>query len=537
MNHDDDRVDSSLPASDEHQTVTALLDAHATAELTEAERTLVERHLTLCQQCQQALNTITHLHSLLRMPAGESEVATLNKYADGMPEYRRGISALADSVLDRLAQGDQTEAASPIPLTSGQLRPDHSEIARRVRRDRKRWAGMLALVAAALCVGVLGIWCLSIISQSISSNIVPTTISRPAPVYWGPRQDQMVARHGQDVFALKYMSDVNELNWAFIYAFRTPQPGTEPQVKVTSSLPKQPAKTITIAASMRTLGRVGDFTMGVMYVRFPNRVGQSITLQGQFPDQATPWRLTIMDQLTAVPASYDQSDGTLRSRGWSAIDAKSFPEISQVYPTLNSYPQDKNAPADDQLLDFLGFTLSSHPKAATPLYVRVDYVGKPASLQVTTISYAEYLRLAGPQPTPTPRPTAAPGSTVHVSVDKTSYGRTDTIKVTIRSDFPYELSLGVPRTSCGMQVQLEMQVNGVWTPVGHCTLPHPATLLTAHGTAYEVLRPQNAFGWQQSATSWQPGTYRITTNYSDVPRPQYGAGFQEVVSPTFVVHG
>ncbi|GHO88666.1 anti-sigma factor family protein [Dictyobacter formicarum] len=539
MNQKDDRADMQTSTPKEHHTVKALLDAYSAAELVENEKSLVAHHLESCQQCQRELDDISRLHSLLKLPDVDIQAATLKGYST-MPEYKRGISDLADSVLDRLAQQDQEDAAIKALPSIGQSQQAHPTASRHTLARRKRWPRLLALVAAAMCVAVLSVLCIPPISQFISTNThngAGGVMKQQAPIIWRVHQDQTVARHGQDVFALLFASVVNEREFVLFYAFRTSHPGMSPQVKVVSTLPAQPGESITIPDRVQALGSVGDFAIGVIHVQMPDRLGQSITLQGTFPDQATPWHLTILDQNSKLPPVSNQPYGA----SMFYIDPKSLPEITQVYPFMNPSTEEKNTTGDNHLWGLFGFVLSSRPQTgsiATPLYVRVDYSVKHAALQVTAISYADYMRLAGPQPTPTPRPTAAPGSTVHVSVNKASYRRSDSITVTITSDFPYTVFVSSPRGSCTMMVQLEMLVNGVWSPVGHCAgmPPSPMMPVEAGKATYQHLQPQNSFGWQHSASSWQPGIYRISTNYSTTGYPKTSGGLQKAISPTFIIN-
>ncbi|GCE07261.1 hypothetical protein [Dictyobacter aurantiacus] len=149
---------------------------------------------------------------------------------------------------------------------------------------------------------------------------------------------------------------------------------------------------------------------------------------------------------------------------------------------------------------------------------------------------------------PTPRPDPQPGATptpgnpnpnpggLQVAVNQASYSRTDAISITISNGLGQTIYLTTPRTSCTL-AQLQMLVNGNWTPVGRCVniSATPTRQLVASGTMNQTIQPQNAFGVLHSVSSWQPGTYRVSVTYTTTYDPDTVGGGQQATSPTFTI--
>ncbi|GLV60647.1 hypothetical protein KDH_74660 [Dictyobacter sp. S3.2.2.5] len=147
-----------------------------------------------------------------------------------------------------------------------------------------------------------------------------------------------------------------------------------------------------------------------------------------------------------------------------------------------------------------------------------------------------------PQPNPQPGPTPTPGNPnpnpggLQVTVNQASYSRTDAISVTISNGLGQTIYLTTPRTSCTL-AQLQMLVNGSWTPVGRCVhiSATPTRQLTANGNLNQTIQPQNAFGVLHSVPRWQPGTYRVSITYTTTYDPDTVGGGQQATSPTFTI--
>ena len=206
--------------------------------------------------------------------------------------YKRGVSELADTVLDHIAHTNQeqksTESSSSLIQSQPfQARKPHSKY-------RLQW--LLGVAAAVLCVAIVGgVWNTIMLKSSATNNAKPST--QPFVGQWDSPADIPAVQHGQDVFALKYISYVNDQEFSLIYAFHSSQYNKVPQIHVVSVLPSHTGSTITIGSSIQPLGTLGEFEIGAIHMRVSNRVGQSILLQGLFSDQKSSWTVSVINQV------------------------------------------------------------------------------------------------------------------------------------------------------------------------------------------------------------------------------------------------
>jgi hypothetical protein len=260
---------------------------------------------------------------------------------------------------------------------------------------------LVGCVAAILCAVIVGILWFSTMSPH-SSRTQTTAIGGT----WLLQQDQTpVIRQGQNVFAVEYVPIMDNRDFNFIYTYRSSHPEVPLHVNVISMLPSQPTSSITINSTVQQLGMLGDFEIGEIHARMPNRVGQSIVLQGTFPDQTTLWHLTICYQ--NVEFSSTESP-TIGMEGGLLADQGKVPEIIAHSPVYlggagKSPYRTTNTNGYTHIVGLISFSLSQQQKMSTkiaPMYVRLDYLWKNATVNATVISQAEYLNLEGPQPTP-----------------------------------------------------------------------------------------------------------------------------------------
>lgn len=396
--------DIQLSQLEKHKTVIEFLDAYITNEITEKEKNLVEQHLVSCQECQHILIDLSRLRTLFKGPH-ENLKTRSNLNPSDIPVYQRGVSALADTVLDHIAytaqeQKDTQLSSSPVPLQPFQARKPNS-------KRHLQW--LLGITAAVLCIAIVGgIWNTIMIKSSAKSNPKPSM--QPFVAQWNFPADIPAVQHGQDVFALKYVACLNNQECSLIYAFRSSQHEKLPQVHVLSVLAARPGSTMTIGSRIQSLGALGEFEIGVISTRVSNRVGQSIQLQGLFPGQKTPWTVLVMNQVHPLRlGGSDISYG--EGSGMNGPDDLPNMQVDDGYD-LNV---NKNAP-DNRLTTLLALTLQpaqKTPATATHLYLRLDAsTNDPQnpSLVVAVISQTDYIRLEGPHPAPgNPGSQRAPG--------------------------------------------------------------------------------------------------------------------------------
>jgi hypothetical protein len=352
MNIKNDQSHQQMPLSDEHEAIVDLLDGYSRDTLVAQEKRVVEQHLVSCQECQ-----------------------------------------------------DDTAASKPLTVQWPLSRLTRSR-SHKTPRNRGRW--LVGLVAASICVVVLGVLCFPAISQLIFMSIQSSRVQSTAVTsIWSPSQTQMpVIRQGQNVFAVEHVALIDNRDFDFIYAFRSSHSEVRPQVNVISKLSSQPTSSITIKSTVQKLGILGDFEIGEIQAHIQDHVGQTIVVQGTFPDQTTPWHLTICSQSFPLrPADPSSADGPYS--GGSIAYQNALPEITVNIPTLTKENSNltSNVYGYTHQVGLISLTSSSSQKLSTlaaPMYMRLDYLWKNAMVKATLISQAEYLRLAGPEPTPSP---------------------------------------------------------------------------------------------------------------------------------------
>jgi hypothetical protein len=404
MNKKNDQPHKQTPLSDEHQTTMVLLDGYATDILTAQEKKGVEQHLTSCQECQCALRDISRLHTFIGLPDTVIHASQLYE-ASTLPMYKRGISRLADSVLDTIAQTNREEATPTSNPPIAQWRPSRLT---KSHSKKIRIGLLVGGVATSICAIALGILWLA--AMRAHGSQTQTTAYAGT---WLLHQDQTpVIQQGQNVFAVEYVPIMDNRDFDFIYAYRSSQPEAPPHVNVISMIPGQATSSITINSTVQPLGMLGDFEIGEIHAHMPNRVGQSIIVQGTFPDQTTPWHLTICDQNVAFSSTAPPYMGT---EGGLLADQGKEPEVTAHWSNYlggigKSQYRVSNTHGYTHIVGLISFTLTPQPKMPTTtaqMYVRMDYLWKDAIVKATVISQAEYQSLEGPQPTPFagPRPT------------------------------------------------------------------------------------------------------------------------------------
>ncbi|GCF09726.1 hypothetical protein [Dictyobacter arantiisoli] len=385
--------------SNDHKAVIVLLDSYSTDELTYLEKALVEHHLVSCQECQYMLTDISHLHTLLKLPENDLRSPMLHEYSL-TPTYRRNVSLLADSILDRitLMGGEHTPATLSSSIVAQQ--PVRFVSLREKARYKNRLRWVVGLAAAVMCIALLNVLFFSAISQFISKNKTGVSVdSTSQPPIWMFQQDQVATtiRQGQNIFAVEFIPIVNNSEFGIIYAYRSSHPGTLPHIEVDSILPYHQGSSITIPDHIQSLGTIGEFEIGIIYMHVQNRVKQSIVLQGTFPEQPNLWHLTLCTQMTTLPTGDSSSGGEY---GAFIVDQKNLPELIMRIPDVT----DKKAYVATHTANLLSLTLSSIQKAPTTnqsLYIRLDYLLSKTPVQATVISQADFIHLAGPQPTHT----------------------------------------------------------------------------------------------------------------------------------------
>ena len=351
---------------------------------------------------------ILRFHTILGLPDSVIQTTQLHE-EDTLPTYKRGISRLADSVLDVIAQTgreDGTDTSKPA------IRTPHSRFKKASQRQM-RW--LVGLVAASICVIVLGIMCFPSISQDIFMSIhgSPKQAAAAASIWSDYQEQTSMIRQGQNVFAVEYGTIMDNRDFGFFYVYRSSHARELPQVKVVSTLPSQSKTSIIINSTVQKIGMVGDFEIGEISAHIQDRVGQVIVVQGMFPEQGTSWHLSICRQNFPLrPSDPSVTAGTYG--GGAIIYQNVFPEITvnipqptPVYENLTSNTYGYTHP-----VGLISFTSSSpQKKSTTPASIdmRLDYLWKQAMVKATIISQATYQKLEGPQPTYSgPRNTLSP---------------------------------------------------------------------------------------------------------------------------------
>lgn len=127
-----------------------------------------------------------------------------------------------------------------------------------------------------------------------------------------------------------------------------------------------------------------------------------------------------------------------------------------------------------------------------------------------------------------------PAGTVSVQLDKTSYGRSDTITVTITNQGAFEISVADMQSFCTI-VLLEWKGPTAWDPLYNCPQARvPRTIFLEAGGRKTVMLPGPA---RPIGTALRAGTYRVALIYM-LGRVQFGGkvppGALIVYSPEFV---
>lgn len=137
----------------------------------------------------------------------------------------------------------------------------------------------------------------------------------------------------------------------------------------------------------------------------------------------------------------------------------------------------------------------------------------------------------GPSNTPNITPTGStPSSTTNNSsstptpgqvtlrLDKSHYGTSETIKVTIFNGLSKTIYTTDHQTSCTM-LQLQIQINGNWLPYGRCYSMRPTHIipLAPNSQTLQLIAPSSNTPKPAASASWQAATYRVVLLYNMGP--------------------
>ena len=194
--------------------------------------------------------------------------------------------------------------------------------------------------------------------------------SVPAPNVWTTQQPVLV-QNSAGVFALKEIEVISVKEFHFSYVFKSSHQGAI-HVTAVSSVNGGQGQSINLSATVLSLGRIDDFSVGVIRIQYLNRVGQTITLRITSSEEGTAnWQLAPLKQLVAEP--HPTGGAFYRF----PVDQRIFPEIIWSGPWTET----------------VGLSMVAFFKNAAStryIFLQEDDTGK-----ITVISREECIRLVG----------------------------------------------------------------------------------------------------------------------------------------------
>jgi hypothetical protein len=268
-----DRKGYSPRFPDEHNMITALLDAYSTEELEEGERSEVERHLVSCQQCQMMLTELKQLRHVFRQFLDpDSRPLSLQFH----------LPSVANDVLTQITQpGRQSMPELPL-IEKRQEKPT-------TLRWKTLWLPIAASFLLALLLGSLAVFYRN--SQGQPSG-------RPLSIPWGVQHEQTVALSHEDLFEIKYIS-ITPKEFRFFYVVRS---GHRDGLVVQAVSISPKGTSTPLATTVQALGKLGALDAGLLHVKLFHLTGQTIELHVTTSGKNGPtWKLAPLKQTTDEP--------------------------------------------------------------------------------------------------------------------------------------------------------------------------------------------------------------------------------------------
>lgn len=203
-------------------------------------------------------------------------------------------------------------------------------------------------------------------------NVRACTCGGP-PAIWEGQPNQGIAIGPAGTFALKFI-EFTPKQFRFYYVFKTSHQAPL-QVTASSAIPANTSMpVIPLATTVQTLGRISEYTIGVIHVQHLNRAGQIIMLAiTPALAGAATWRLEPFKQLIMEPHSQT-------ARGGIGVMPVGLPEAQW------------SGEYQEQLVSYVKVVIPGQPVAdRTYVFLRSD---DPVVVKV--ITKAQYIAIAGP---------------------------------------------------------------------------------------------------------------------------------------------